>query len=244
MFAALRTKQNNVNNRLAPVLIGVVIVLVFLLAGVGVVTELLGRGAQENIRVTNDLLLAERTLYGMHVDMQAADRGYIITGEDRFLEPYRRAEEQLPALWKTITTDAADLDARTDPALRPMTTLVRDMEAAATTWREDFATVTVELVRSGRTQEAAEMVISGRGNNLFNAFRERSTRLNDLLNDRVRQYNAELNRIRTNELFLLIGVGVLALASATFAAVVSRREATLQREATQAAEAESARLQA
>lgn len=244
MFERLRANQNRANNRLAPVLISVVVALVFVLAGVGVITELLGRGAQENIRITNDLLLVERTLYGLHVDMQTAARGYIITEDERFLEPYRRADQQLPALWETIAREAAALDARNDPALRPMSTLVRDMHAAATVWREDFTEVTLELVRSGRTQEATEMVISGRGNDLFNDFRERSTRLNDLLNDRVRQYNSELSRIRTNELYLVIGVGVLALASAMFAAAVSRREAALQRQATQAAEAESARLKA
>jgi signal transduction histidine kinase/CHASE3 domain sensor protein len=244
MLSRLRTVQNRSNNRLAPILIGVVIVLVFVLAGVGVVTELLGRGAQENIRITNDLLLVERTLYGMHVDMQAANRGYIITEDEQFLEPYRQAEQRLPGLWETLEKDAAALDAVDEPNAQPITTLVRDMQAAATIWREDFSQVTTELVRSGRTQEAVDIVVSGRGNDLFNSFRERSTRLNDLLNDRVRQYNADLLRIRRNELYLLIGVGVLALSSAIFAAAVSRRETKLQKEATEAAEAESARLQA
>ncbi|HEX8229743.1 MAG TPA: ATP-binding protein [Chloroflexia bacterium] len=244
MLARLHTVQNRGNNRLAPILIGVVIVLVFVLAGVGVVTELLGRGAQEDIRVTNALLLVERTLYGMHVDMQAANRGYVISENEQFLEPYRQAEERLPGLWDTLEKDATALDARNDPRVQPITTLVRDMQVAATIWREDFSQVTTELVRSGRTQEAVDMVVSGRGNDLFNSFRERSTRLSDLLSDRVRLYNADLTRIRRNELYLLIGVGVLALSSAIFAAVVSRRETTLQKEATEAAEAESARLQA
>ncbi|MEA2576334.1 MAG: hypothetical protein QOH93_3632 [Chloroflexia bacterium] len=244
MLARSRTVQNRPNNRLAPILIGVVIVLVFTLAGVGVLTELVGRGAQENIQNANDLLLMERSLYALHVDMQAANRGYIITEDDHFLEPYRRAEEQLPSLWETLEAHASTLDSRNDPEMQQVATLVRDLRAAATIWREDFSQVTIQLVRSGRTAEAVDMVKSGRGDELFNAFRERSTRLSDLLSERVLQYNADLSRISRNELYLLIGVGVLSLSSAIFAAVVSRRETELQREATQAAEVESARLQA
>lgn len=243
MLAQRRTKQNEGNNRLALLLIGLVIMLVFVLAGVGVLTELTRRGAQQNIQNTNDMLLAERTVYGLHVDMQAADRGYILTEDEQFLEPYRRAEEQLPGLWQALANEATILDAQDNHALQPLAPLVADMKAAATTWREEFAQPTVELVRSGRKQEAVDMVASGRGRQLFEGFRERSNRLNDLLNERLRFYSADLARIRGNELYLLIGVGVLALMSAVFAAVVSRRETTLQQEATRTAEAESSRLQ-
>jgi signal transduction histidine kinase/CHASE3 domain sensor protein len=225
-------------------LIGVVIVLVFVLAGVGVVTELVGQDAQRDIQNTNDLLLAQRTLYGLHVDMQAADRGYIITEDERFLEPYHRAEEQLPGLWQTVSREGAALDARNGRESQAVTARVTELQAAATTWREQFAQVTVALVRAGRTQEAIDMVRSGRGNDLFNDFRERNTRLNDLLTERLSQYTGDLTRIRRNELYLLIGVGVLALVSAILAAIVSRRETALQRQATQAAEAGSARLEA
>lgn len=244
MLARLTTRQDRDNNRLAPLLIGVVIVLVFVLAGIGVVTELVGQGVQRDIQDTNDLLLAERTLYGLHVDMQAANRGYIITEDERFLEPYRRAEEQLPALWETLAREGAALDARNEREPQPVTARLNEMQAASTTWREEFAQVTVDLVRAGRTQEAIDMVRSGRGNDLFNDFRERNTRLNDLLTERLSEYTGDLTRIRRNELYLLIGVGVLALVSAILAAAVSRRENALQRKATQAAEAGTARLRA
>jgi signal transduction histidine kinase/CHASE3 domain sensor protein len=224
-------------------LIGVVIVLVFVLAGVGVVTELVGQGAQRDIQEVSDLLLAERTLYGLHVDMQSGDRGYIITQDEQFLEPYERAEERLPGMWKAIAEGAAAIDGRHGES-QPLTPLVTDLQTAADRWRVEFAEVTVDLVRSGRTEEAVELVRSGRGNTLFNAFRERSTRLDDLLNERLHEYSAALVRVRQNELYLIISVGVLALVSAIFAGVVSRREAALQREATRAAETESARLQA
>ncbi|HYP19100.1 MAG TPA: ATP-binding protein, partial [Chloroflexia bacterium] len=242
--ARLTTRQDRDNNRLAPLLIGVVIVLVFVLAGIGVVTELVGQGVQRDIQDTNDLLLAERTLYGLHVDMQAANRGYIITEDERFLEPYRRAEEQLPALWETLAREGAALDARNEREPQPVTARLNEMQAASTTWYEEFGQVTVDLVRAGRTQEAIDMVRSGRGNDLFNDFRERNTRLNDLLTERLSEYTGDLTRIRRNELYLLIGVGVLALVSAILAAAVSRRENALQRKATQAAEAGTARLRA
>ena len=243
MFGRFAARRDQSNNRLAPMLIGVVIVLVFVLAGVGVVTELMGQGAQQDIQDVSDLLLAERTLYGLHVDMQSGDRGYIISQDEQFLEPYERAEERLPGMWKAIAEGAAAIDGRHDES-QPLTPLVTDLQTAADRWRVEFAEVTVDLVRSGRTEEAVDLVRSGRGNTLFNAFRERNTRLDDLLNDRLHEHSAALVRVRQNELYLIIGVGVLALVSAIFAGVVSRREAALQREATRAAETESARLQA
>ena len=244
MLGFAGTSQYRRNNRLAPLLIGVVIVLVFVLASVGVVTELVGRTSQQDVQKTSEMLVAERTLYGLLVDMQTSQRGFIITGDELFLQPYNDAVQRLPGLWATLEERAASLDAASGTQLQPLTPLVAEMKAAATDWHQTFAQPTIDLVRAGRTGEAAEMVASGVGREMFNTLRDRSNQVNIHLNERFENYSANLTGIRQMELYLLIGVGLLALVSAVLAVIVSRREIALQEEATRAAELASQRLQA
>ncbi|WHZ15237.1 MAG: diguanylate cyclase/phosphodiesterase (GGDEF & EAL domains) with PAS/PAC sensor(s) [Nitrospira sp.] len=87
-------------------------------------------------------------------EIETGQRGYIITGESSFLEPYQRAtdkiEERLVHV-KTLTTDEPQLQAQIE-------TLIRLVQS-----RIAFAAESIELRRSRGFAAARDLLLSGKG---------------------------------------------------------------------------------
>lgn len=87
-------------------------------------------------------------------EIETGQRGYIITGESSFLEPYQRAtdkiEERLVHV-KTLTTDEPQLQAQIE-------TLIRLVQS-----RIAFAAESIELRRSQGFAAARDLLLSGKG---------------------------------------------------------------------------------
>lgn len=87
-------------------------------------------------------------------EIETGQRGYIITGESSFLEPYQRAtdkiEERLVHV-KTLTTDEPQLQAQIE-------TLIRLVQS-----RIAFAAESIELRRSRGFEAARDLLLSGKG---------------------------------------------------------------------------------
>ena len=113
--------------------------------------------------------LALSELLSALVDQETGQRGYIITGQDRFLEPYRsggaRADELVAVLERLFAGDA-DLRAA-----------VSRMRSRITAWRQLGAEFEIEEKRAGRDAQADALVATGTGMELFDRAR---TELADL----------------------------------------------------------------
>lgn len=225
-------------------LLGLVVVLVLALATVGIVTELFSVTAQRNADRVSLLLLRERTLYGLLVDMQTSERGYVITRDESFLAPFNDAQSSLTPLWSEMHSLAVEVDKASNEGTQALSPLITTTQDEATTWQQQYASPVIGLVRAGRIQEAEAQVGAGPGQTLFQQFRDKSNDLNSALNQLLHAYNTSLNRLHELQIYLLIGVGILAMGSALFAGIATMRETRLQKEATQAAEAERTRLEA
>ncbi|HET6313478.1 MAG TPA: CHASE3 domain-containing protein, partial [Chloroflexia bacterium] len=114
-------------NRTTSFLLGALTLLVGLLVAAGIIMQLSGQAARDNIERANAFLLKERTVYSLMIDMETGERGYIITGDEAFLEPYNRAKAALPALWEELATIAADLDRRSNTGPTRVAELVAEM---------------------------------------------------------------------------------------------------------------------
>ncbi|MEU3462604.1 CHASE3 domain-containing protein [Streptomyces sp. NPDC006733] len=151
------------------------------------------------------------------INQETGARGYGLTGEPGFLEPYRsglRQQKDSVALLRTLLADdskaAADLD---------------EMLVRAETWQSRFGRPVASAPAGAPVALAAERADEGRQH--FNAIRASSARLEqDLEADRSRAH-AELHDVRTqrNYIFSLIAAVILALTALVFAGL--RRGVTL-----------------
>src|SRR5574341_1610993 len=95
-------------------------------------------------------------------DEQRATRGYVITGEERYLEPYETATSQIPAELahlRRLTADNPHQQRRLD-SIAPL------IEA-----RLEHARKLIELRRGGQAQAAVQLVRSGEGKELMDKIR-------------------------------------------------------------------------
>ncbi len=136
---------------------------------------------------------ATARLYRALIDQQTGSRGYVITGSDAFLEPYERGvddERRAVVLLRASFAQDDDLDAALSP-------LLQRVDEAARAWREASAQAQIDLVASGRRDEAVALVDSGDGQRRFEELRrhldvldaaltERSDAANRLADERVR----------------------------------------------------------
>jgi signal transduction histidine kinase/CHASE3 domain sensor protein len=225
-------------------MMGALIIFLVFLIGVVIYTDLLGREAYNNARRAEDLLLTEREINSALLDMETSMRGFVIAGEEGFLQPYNAAKERLPRLQAGITGQIAnlqDLDGSTREQIRRQ---VEDLFVASDNWQRDWAGVQIDNRRLGRTQEAFDAIAAGHGKALFDAFREAGRNLNSTLAAQLERYRAELNNIRWFEVGVILVLGLLALVGAVLTMRTARRELRREMEATRRIETEHRQLQA
>ena len=226
-----------------PWALGIAVVLVLALVVTGVIMESLGRASLERLENTNRLLVLERTAYSNLVDMQSAVRGYVLTEDRQTLAPYEPASQALPAIWTEMESLANHVDNGASGSSGTEGVSLRDLTAQvksnAETWIRDVAEPIIELVSSGRGEQAT---IQGFSPTPFIQFRESANQLAE--NVQVRQVRAgdDLTLTRQIELGLLLVLGLLAAASGVIAIRLSRYEAQQQEEARRQAEAERQRI--
>lgn len=234
----------NKSTRSTPLLIGLLILFLAALIFGGVYMELLGQRAYNSAQRAGNLLLRERDIYSLLIDMETGTRGYIITGDEQFLQPYTDAQSKLPDLWARLSAEITALDGSNASSGDELEQAAAQLKKNADTWQSQWAAPQIELRRRGLAQEVTSNAASERGKQMLDAFRESSRKLNTLANERLHGYNNDLNNIRETELGLIIVVGLLAVGSAVLTLRVSRRESQLQEDGTRRIDAERKRLQA
>jgi len=152
-----------------------------------------------------DALTARResfTVRNLLLDAETGQRGYLLTQDEHYLEPYNEAlagiEKQLAGL--------RDL-ARTQPRY------AGDIEALARGIADKLSEIneTVGLMREGKRDEALAIVRSDRGKNAMDAVRAASDRLVDTTEALVRFYTRELRASASRLLWLLVAGGLVIL---------------------------------
>jgi serine phosphatase RsbU (regulator of sigma subunit)/CHASE3 domain sensor protein len=98
------------------------------------------------------------------VDQETGGRGYLITGEDRFLQPYRDGEARVDSR----VLQLRDLLAH-DPDLMAA---VERVAGRVSAWRRLGAEFEIEAKRAGRGSEAAALVATGTGTELLGRARQ------------------------------------------------------------------------
>jgi len=190
------------------------------LVGAAIVAVLISRTAE----VTDDLSLriqparAEALrLQNALVDQENGARGYSITADEQFLEPYTRGletEEQAAARMVELVGHHEELLTDLD-----------EIRAAAATWRTEYAEPLVAGVTPGAPRPA-DARAAERGKQVFDRVRVLFQEENAAFDEAVAQGRADLDRIRTIRSWTLGGVAVAFLVAAAALAVLVRRLVT------------------
>jgi len=147
----------------------------------------------------------------MVVDMETGVRGYLLTADEAFLEPYDTVEDDI----LRIIESTQDLLKNSDPVLVQN---LAEIEELLGQWDNEVAGVEIVLMQEGRVDEAHAFVRSGEGKRLFDGMRAKFTNLHALLNAETAGHYRKVADLvtRSNKISMLMIVLLLLLGAGVF----------------------------
>jgi diguanylate cyclase (GGDEF)-like protein/PAS domain S-box-containing protein len=145
------------------------------------------------------------------VDEETSARGYAITGDFQFLEPYRESGTQLPATLGELQAWLGKRGEHEDARYL----------AAAIRERHEFTRETVELVRAGQIEQARARIATGEGRRRMDRVRDLARSLEQRRRDALRDLSNRIaqSRIRTTAALTVGALLTLLIAASAFATV-------------------------
>lgn len=151
------------------------------------------------------------TVLSIHQDMETGQRGYVVTGNPLFLEPYNSALTRLPSELASLRAGIRD-----EPEFRSAAQELAELSSR----QHDFSGETVRLRREGRAEAAAQLIGTGRGKAIMDAIRKIVSRMDRLERARLDASIAKADasrRLSSTLTFLLEGLLLLLLGGAAWA---------------------------
>ena len=194
------------NGLLAGTCVAALLILLFLAIDVD-------RGFEENARLRQDVSdsydarAALQAVLNRHLDIELGQRGYVITGDARFLQPYLTAEESIDA----------NLDSFAKLAGRGQAALVAELRRESGEKRR-FVSRTIDEVEKGRRAAAAGLIAGGAGKVSMDRIRALVARISETerarLEKRTAIAEAARQSLRQRTFVLLVGLILLLSLSA------------------------------
>jgi CHASE3 domain sensor protein len=161
------------------------------------------------------LVAAEQSsrLRAAYLDQETGQRGYVLTAQEDFLDPYQRGMTYAATLLKSLES-LESKDAQGLP--------LRGIEDAATDWRAE-AVKEIDAVRAGNQPLAQSLVDSGTAKTRFDTVRHRLDALDAAISTRLGQVRTSVDdaQLRTAQTF--VATVVMALLVTAIAAFLIRR---------------------
>jgi PAS domain S-box-containing protein len=162
----------------------------------------------------------QRTL-SLHQDIETGQRGYVMTGDPEFLDPYQRARGQIAA----AIADLAKTSDRNSHIGRKLPGLA-SLSAAKLRFSEE----TIRLRKSGQGAAAEAAIAGGRGKALMDQIRARVSEIDRYERSRLERASSQAQKARTRSqrmTFLLLTMLMVLLFAASLA---NRRSLRAKRE--------------
>ncbi len=139
------------------------------------------------------------------VDLETGFRGYVLTEQDRYLRPYRVAQEGILSVGQDLESRAAG-----EPLqhFRTVQTLVSQLMAEKDTL--------IQAVKKGHKERALDYIEEGRGRALMVEIRRLMTKFDQLEQQHAMEELGQLNQDQSSTLLTILGGGVL-----TFGVIVA-----------------------
>jgi PAS domain S-box-containing protein len=178
------------------------------------------QAASEELRTTRRIQDLTDQLLANLTDGETGQRGYLITGREEYLAPYRSAIAEIPGLLKKLEEAAA---LRTDVAAR-----ISTLEPIVMGKLQEMA-ITIQVRRDQGLPPAEAIVKSDRGKTLMDDVRAGCAGIHEITERRVAEYSeaAEQSASRLNLLSTfgsLVLLGFLAISAITIFRGMARRD--------------------
>lgn len=205
--------------RLAIVLAGAVVTLLLAATGVTLQREFSSADAlRDAVEQSYDTRLQIQSVFSLVQDAETGQRGYIITGDETFLEPYDRALDRLDAQMNKL----AGLSAKDPPQAENQRLLSERVRQKRLEMQR-----TIALRESGQASAAISLVISGRGKLTMDDIRQIVDRMTQREADLLSALSADAReRTRHTEFLVALMFKVLVLTALGTAFLVWRYLAT------------------
>jgi len=171
--------------------------------------------------ITRQLVVGTNDLLSSLKDAETGQRGFLLTGQDRYLEPYQKALAEIPGTLNSLTQiepTRVPLQAQRLEALKP---LVQS--------KLDELRQTIEIRRNQGADAALAVVLSDRGRTTMDTIRGLCSQLQAASNDLLRRQR-EASRTSGTQLGIISTLGSVALFIVILLSAVAIRQATLRRE--------------
>lgn len=239
---ALVVSSRRISGPTTPLMIGGLILFLAALVVAITYAEIVGRDAYNNMTRADKILVTEREINIALLDMETGMRGFVIVGDQTFLEPYYASKERLPQLWTTLNEQISALDSLDSGVRDQMQAQASEFRRTADRWQNEWGDVMVRRQMEGQNQEAVSEISKFTGKNMFDDFRTAGNTLNNTISAQLTSFSNGLNNIRWIELVVILVLALLTLAGAIITLRTARRELRLEMEATRRIELEHRQL--
>lgn len=200
-WASLRTQPK--------IIIGMALPMVFLvalsLAALASVTQIMS--AKIWVNHTYSVLAKASAISAAAVDMETGMRGYLLAGQEKFLEPYHAGEQATYAAISDLKNTVSD-NSRQVERLNQAEGILRAWQANVT---EPMITLRRQVGADKTMQDIADLVGQARGKTYFNQFRDVMADFAAEEQALMTQRKAESERIQSTVYAVLIGGMIVAI---------------------------------
>ena len=178
------------------------------------------RRSNEQQDITRRIVRATNTLLSTLKDAETGQRGFLLTGQENYLEPYHDAVSRIPQELTELTTVTAT---RPDQAQR--------VEAIKPLVQDKLVELlqTIELRRSKGSSAALPVVMSGQGKATMDQIRKICAEIETVADGRFTLQSAEMLK-RGNEIGLISTIGAIALLALLILATATIHRGTQRRQ--------------
>lgn len=153
-----------IREKLVGVVLAVIVVIFALTAYLFITLSNVSEGERDAERVAQRIKSMDRVVK-LAVDMETGVRGFVLTGNDTFLEPYLIADSQVAGLLETLREEA------TTVGRGEGLDLVEQVTSFLDAWREQIALPAISFRRANDPDAATALVASGQGKFLADSIR-------------------------------------------------------------------------
>lgn len=206
-----------------PLAIGLALVVIFFVSS-GVVSFRNARFLMDDVqRVahTHEVITSLDSVVGLMKDAESGQRGYVITGDAAYLEPYTRARAGITdhiAKTEALVQDNSEQTSQFPPLKAHIAAKFSEMEE------------TINLRRTTGYDAARDLVSTDRGKTEMDAVRARITEMRDVERGLRRQRVASMEQAYRTAVISGIVTAALGIALSLFVAMLLRRAAGTRRQ--------------
>ncbi len=197
------------------------------------------RRGQRDVEHTHQVLETARGLFSSLQDAETGQRGYLITGEDSYLDPWRSGMQQFPGRISQLRKMVADNPEQIER--------VGQLQEAARR-RLDTLRANLELAQSGDVEGARRRIKTGVGKAQMDRVRALTAEIIDQEQRLLAERQAAAERNERRSLYLSIGLGGAGLLVLAFTVLAmgranrELREALARRDAAEEARRDAGKL--